>query len=352
MPTPGSALGWIASFGGVNFRSVAQLSDQVLAWSKRLPRDIEVVVGVPRSGLLVANLLALYRNIPLTDVRGLFEGRSNARGRFFPPTPEELADQSTTGEPGEFLSRPRSVLVVDDSIWSGGTMRGVRAAIESQRLPHSVRYAAMYATDTSVDAVDFHGEVLDTPRVFEWNLFRNAMMAEACLDMDGVLCDDPDGDENDDGPNYERFLCDASPRLLPGMPVGWIVTARLERYRPQTEAWLARHGVEYGQLLMLDYPDGATRRRMGTHSAFKADAYRRTGARLFLESSVRQAVEIAELARRDVICTDTMQLVRPGHRPVSRASKPVNRVSPQRRLLRRVLDQRTRDAMRRVAPWK
>ena len=36
----------------MNFRNISQLSDQILDWSKRLPRDIDVVVGIPRSGLL------------------------------------------------------------------------------------------------------------------------------------------------------------------------------------------------------------------------------------------------------------------------------------------------------------
>lgn len=333
----------------MNFRSVAQLSDQVLSWSKRLPRDIDVIVGVPRSGLLVANLLALYRNLPLTDVRGLIEGRCNARGRFRPPTIDEITSGDIAGEADDILARPRSVLVVDDSIRSDRTMAKLRAALDGHDLGHSLRYAAMYATDTSVDAVDFHGEVLDTPRIFEWNVFRNALLERSCVDMDGVLCVDPESDENDDGPGYEAFLRDAQPLFLPGKPVGWVVTSRLERYRPQTEAWLEHHKVAHRNLLMLDYPDGATRRQMGTHSAFKADVYRRTGAMLFLESSVRQSIEIAELARKDVVCTDTMQLIRPGHRPVSRSTRPRNAAVPvHRRLVRRVLDPGTRKAIRRV----
>ena len=44
----------------MNYRSVASLDRLVLEWLCRLPRDLDVIVGVPRSGMLVANLLALH----------------------------------------------------------------------------------------------------------------------------------------------------------------------------------------------------------------------------------------------------------------------------------------------------
>ena len=44
----------------VEYRTVAQLDDAVVSWLGDLPRDIDIVAGVPRSGLLVANLLALH----------------------------------------------------------------------------------------------------------------------------------------------------------------------------------------------------------------------------------------------------------------------------------------------------
>ena len=57
-------------------------------------------------------------------------------------------------------------------------------------------------------------------------------------------------------------------------------------------------------------------------AAWKADVYRRTGASLFIESDVRQAVEIATLARKDVLCIDTMQMIRPGTVPTPRPAEP------------------------------
>lgn len=331
----------------MNFRSVAQLSDQIVNWSKTLPRDLEVVVGIPRSGLLAANLLALYRNLPLADLDGFLEGRCISAG-------------STRGNPlaaeGEdpdeaFLAEPRSVLVLDDSVRSGGTVRQVRARIEAAGLPHRVRYGAVYVLPEATDAVDYYCEELHAPRAFEWNVLNHHTLRTSCVDMDGVLCYDPDGHENDDGERYLDFLRTTPPLLRPPYPIGHIVTNRLERYRPETEAWLHENGIEYGELIMLDYPDGATRRQMNAYSAHKAQAYRRTGAALFIESDVRQAVEIAALAKKDVLCIDTMQLITPGSLPVARPGWPLEpppAPSLPLRIARRVIPGPAKEGLRRL----
>lgn len=328
----------------MNFRSVAQLSDQVLAWSKRLPPDLDVIVGIPRSGLLVATLLATYRNLPLTDVDGLLEGRCFRTGHVKPNS------VNGRGAPDDahlrVLEQPRRVLVVDDTISTGESFHRVKKRIEAAGLPHRISYGAVYALPDKTDAVDYYQEILHAPRIFEWNLLHHQfILPNACVDMDGVLCHDPPEGDDDDGERYLRFLTGARPLVRPTAEIGWIVTSRLEKYRPQTEAWLAEHGVKYRNLVMLDYPDAASRRSMRIYSANKAHIYRETGAQLFIESNIRQAVEIAALARKDVLCIDTMQLITPGALPVGRPvahfgdrSEP----SPVRKMARRLLSSKAR----------
>ena len=326
----------------MNFRSVAQLSDRVLTWSKRLPRDIDVVVGVPRSGLLPANLLAVYRNLPLADIDGFLAGRCLATGRT-------KIGSLGSGSVETFLDAPRSALIVDDSVGSGGTMRAVRQRVEDAGLAHRVRYAAVYVDPERAGDVDFHAEPLHFPRVFEWNLLQNLALRNACVDIDGVLCHDPNSHENDDGERYREFLRTAPPLLYPQITIGWLVTSRLEKYRAETEAWLDAHEVRYRQLVMLEYPDQDTRMRMATHAAHKAQVYRDSGAELFLESNVRQAVEIATLSGKDVLCIDTMQMVSPGALPVARpplALADVHVPSLPRRLAAEYLPEGAKDALR------
>ena len=58
----------------MNYRSVNDLNHCIVANLHRLPRDIDLVVGIPRSGVLAASLIALHLNLPLVDLDGFIEG--------------------------------------------------------------------------------------------------------------------------------------------------------------------------------------------------------------------------------------------------------------------------------------
>lgn len=287
----------------MQYRTVAQLDDAVVSWLGALPRDIDLVAGVPRSGLLVANLLALHLNVPMTDVAGLVEGRVIQAGARYKGS-----------DPHQFLSKPRHVLVVDDSVCSGSAMQRVKETIRAAALPHRVTYAAVYMSpEVRFDShVDLYRELVAMPRVFEWNLMHSTVLSNCCMDIDGVLCLDPTEEENDDGARYERFLRFTPALMLPTAPVGWLVTSRLEKYRELTEEWLARHNVRYGELRMMQYPDMAARRAARAYASFKSEIYEETGAWLFIESDARLSAQIATLSGRSVFCTETREMLPPG----------------------------------------
>lgn len=282
----------------MNYRSVTDLNDLIVQWMSTLPRDIDVIVGVPRSGLMVGNLLALHLNLPLTDVDGLIEGKTFGGG-------ERLQNRRGLRS----LKESCHVLVVDDSIWTGGQLGGVRRRIEEAGLTHRISYAVAYAKPGAEHLIDFVGETVPLPRCFEWNVMhQRQLLSMSCVDIDGVLCHDPPDEDNDDADRYRQFLIEAPPLYLPTETVGWLVTCRLEKYRPETEEWLARHGVKYEELRMMPYRTQAERQAADAYSSYKAAIYRQTGARLFIESSVRQATEIAVLSERPVFCIETREM--------------------------------------------
>jgi uncharacterized HAD superfamily protein len=121
--------------------------------------------------------------------------------------------------------------------------------------------------------------------------------------MDGILCEDPREDQNDDGDRYLEFLRTATPRFIPRVMVGHIVTSRLGKYRKETEQWLAEHGVQYGALHMLEGVTAEERRRRRLHAVFKADVFQRyPEAWFFVESDPSQAAEITNRTGRSVYC--------------------------------------------------
>ena len=325
----------------MEYRTVAQLDDAVVSWLGDLPRDIDIVAGIPRSGLLVANLLALHLNIPMTDVAGLLEGRVIQSGARFKGS-----------DPRRFLRTPRHVLIVDDSVCSGAAMQKVRTQLAVAGLPHRISYAAVYmAPEARLDRhVDLYREIVPMPRVFEWNLMHGTVLANSCMDIDGVLCLDPTDEENDDSHEYLRFLRDTPALLLPSAPVGWLVTSRLEKYRAQTLEWLARHNVRFGELRMMQYPDMAARRAAKAYAQFKANVYVETGAWLFVESDAHVAVQIAQLCGKSVFCTETREMLGPGDSPSpARRTPPAQEpaLSAALRATARAMRQRLRGAYRR-----
>ncbi len=279
----------------MKFKTIANLSQDIQVLIPKLPTDLDLVVGIPRSGLIVANLLSVYLNLPLTDVAGLCEKRIFKTGLRFK---KEIS-----------FKEIRKVLVVDDTINSGASMEKVRSLIESTKPGYKIYYAAIYATPEVRKRVDFYTELLDYPRCFEWNIMHHELLERSCMDLDGILCRDPTDDENDDGERYRHFLINVEPLIKPTVEIGWIVTCRLEKYRSLTEEWLKKQGIRYKQLVMMNLPDKATRIALGNYAQFKAQAYKSTNATLFIESSIEQASEIARISEKDVICTNPSQLI-------------------------------------------
>ena len=153
--------------------------------------------------------------------------------------------------------------------------------------------------------MDLFARLLPPPHLFEWNLFNRQQSQALALDMDGVLCEDFVGNE-ENAEEYLSFLERTRPRWLPRRhEVPLIVTARLERYRPQTLLWLARYGVRVRQLVMGPWRTIDERRQGFDAGQFKGQAFAASSCRLFVESDERQARAIFEASGRPVLCAST-----------------------------------------------
>jgi orotate phosphoribosyltransferase len=273
----------------LHFKSLSDLNRDVFRLSAHLTRSIDVVVGVPRSGLLAANMFALHFDRPLADVDGFLAGRTLMK---------------------DIPDRPR-VLVLDDSVGSGQSMREVKSKVASAGFEADWVFGAVYVRPDSAHEVDVYTEVVPTPRVFEWNIMRNDVLARSCVDIDGVLCRDPLDQENDDGECYLDFLSGVPANFQMSQRIGCLVTNRLERYRAETEAWLSRNGIQYDRLVMGHYPNAAARREAGRHGVDKAHVYKDSPYELFIESSRWQAEQIAQISGKSVYCMDDHVMIYP-----------------------------------------
>ena len=281
----------------VNYRSTAQLAHLVASNIHRIPRNVDVIAGIPRSGLLAGNLIALAVNKPLTDVDGLCEGRFLAAG-----------DSRMTADLRQVFSPAscKTALIVDDSVASGRSMESARTKLEAARLPYHLIYCAIFVTRQTRMQVDLYFEVCPIPRMFEWNFIHHPYLAECCVDLDGVICLSPPR-----VPPQAGFTGHARPRFLPTQRIGCIVTSRSERCRGEVEEWLRVHEVKYDELAMLNVRDAQGKGTPSMHGRFMAEVFRESPAALFIENDRHLAMEIAYLSGKHALCVDTQELFAP-----------------------------------------
>jgi hypoxanthine phosphoribosyltransferase/uncharacterized HAD superfamily protein len=286
----------------VNFVNYAQMHQDVREWAPTLGK-VKCIAGIPRSGMLVASTLGLQLNVPVVSVYDLLDP-----SRLYPQLQLRRGDRDIAG----------SLLVIDDTCATGGTLRNWRNTLELEGW-EDIKYGAMYALDAKTDGLDFHHQLISWPRRFEWNVFHSRSAQLGLFDMDGVLCEDecpefgpqPDpGDPKFD--EWDNYLATKKPLYIPSVPILGVVTSRLERDRRVTEDWLARHGVQYGQLHMTPYKSAADRRKAGRHGYDKATVYKKYGnTQLFFESSEKQSRQIAEVSGRAVLWVGGMEVIMP-----------------------------------------
>lgn len=275
------------------FVSTAQLMQDAAILASRLPDDTAHIIGVARSGLCVAAMVAMLLHRPLSILRHSFRDVIPAGHGW-----------RLTGETGPDGGR---VVVIDDTVMTGNSFRDNLPVVTSV-YPGALS-AAIYVNPAASIKPDIWVHDLKWPHLLEWNLFNSVLSQQLSCDFDGILCHDcPPGDD-DDGPRYARFLATARPLYLPRrttLPL--IVTARLEKYRQQTEDWLRRHNVTVDRLVMGPWATLAERSQADI-AEFKAKHFAEFQKEkhtvrppLFIESDPGLAQRIARAAKGVVVC--------------------------------------------------
>jgi hypothetical protein len=268
----------MASIDPDTFVTLEQLARDTAALAAMLPPDVDAVVAIARSGLLVGGPLATLRHVPLYTV-------SRQRGVLNPGHGVRLDNGQV----------PRHVALVDDTAAHGREMAAnlptVRAAFPNAAVTRTVVYCAPQARR----AVDLCVAIYPGAHYLAWN-WCNAGHGAACgYDFDGILCAD----------DSDRPLC--LPRRL---AVPLVVTGRHESARGVTEAWLARWGVRVERLVMRDF-DAPDVFDVEEIARFKARHYRESACTLFAESDPAQAQTIADRSGKPVLCPQAGRVLRP-----------------------------------------
>lgn len=288
--------------GVPRFVSSAQMQEDIKTLVSMVPSNITAIAGVARSGLSVATMVSMYLHLPMLTIRQ----NSN--------DVQQTGNGWRLGGRQHVEPKTQSILIIDDTVMTGNSLRAVQPLIEKQF--GNAMTAAVYVNPLAVKKPDIHAVDLPWPHLLEWNLFNSVLSPNMATDFDGILCRDCPRGSDDDGPKYLDFIENAQPLYVSRKAtIPLIVTARIEKYRPQTNAWLARWGIKCKQLVM--HPAKTLRERQKDNiAAYKArhfiawaKIHRASPPPLgFIESEDQQAKEIARISKLMVICPSTARV--------------------------------------------
>lgn len=247
----------------MNFVSYNQLVKDCKALAREI-ENVDCIIGIPRSGVLPASLLALELNCKLAV------------------TTHNNLLILTGGDRDNGISN--NCLIIDDSTDSGKTLDYFH------NLFPNYQCMAIYG---SLDSKYASYKKVENPRVFEWNLMSSATLNYTCMDIDGILCDDHTSTDI----NYLRSL---KAHYKPKFAVHSLVTGRLEEYREVTEQWLGKNNIVYNNLIMRKSDKTPA-------EVTKANYYKTSDCTLFIESSDFQAKEIFKRTKRPVLAFENMK---------------------------------------------
>lgn len=283
----------------MNFRTISDLNNLIINNLARIPDNIDLIVGVPRSGMVPAYFIALNLNLPCVDVNALLNNQKI-----------ECGNTKRRDNWVKYCSEAKNILIVEDSINSGKSILEVKNRLKEVDYNQNITYMAVYASEKSCEMVDIYLEKLAQPRMFEWNYMHHGLLKYACFDIDGVLCEDPTEEQNDDGERYIEFIRNAKVRFKPTYKIGTLVTCRLEKYRAETEMWLKKNEIEYDKLIMMNLKTKEERIACGNHGQFKGEIYKSIkDAVIFVESDFSQAKIIADKSRKLVYCVENQTVL-------------------------------------------
>jgi len=263
-----------------NYRNFNYVNALIMNNLERIPEDIDLIVSIPRSGLLIGTLIAEYTNKASTDLFSYLADVDNYKlnaGSFAPASSVKTA---------------LNILLVDDSMGVGITMDKAKDLVRKKNPTCKITTCVGWVEPFSTNKVDIYFSIL-RDQFFPWSVLKRGI-SDACCDIDGVLTEDVPTEFDDDGEKYINFLKNQKPKFRPDRKIHTLVTGRLEKYRAITEEWLRQHNVQYGNLIMLNLPNKQEKMKQDTGN-FKAEVFRKSGLQLFIESDFREGNVIKSL---------------------------------------------------------
>lgn len=288
----------------MKYITLNDLSETIRKNIWKIPRDIDFIIGIPRSGMIAASIISSYLNVPLIDVNSFIAGLEPTGG-------------ARLGYFNYNHHKTNKVLVIDDTVSSGRSMTEQKKKISEHGGELEFIYMCVYLEGWGEKVIDLYLEDVRkytknfTEIVYyEWNIFQHHSdeMKKFLFDIDGVFCLDPPDERNEE--EYIKYIKNATPLFIPRTKIGGIITYRINKNKEITRKWLDDNGIMYNELITFNANSWDERHKSGiSPEKYKGEYYKQhNNYKLFIESSDYQAKRIAEISSKPVYCVETNKL--------------------------------------------
>ena len=284
----------------IHYVTNAELCDEIRKNIWKIPHDISGVICIPRGGLFCGTIVAEFLHVPIYTVDSFLNGTSLGTGA--------AGENMRTIQSGKFL-------VIDDSISSGASMSEAYNKLGGSGFIYCAAAADMSMKPKWPIVPDIILCEIPEFRLFEMNLFRSGWISRTVLDIDGVLCRDPEYGLDLDENRYIEHIRRARPLMPLSYPALALCTSRLYKYYEDTAYWCNENNIRYNMLYMSDIPSVEDRIRLIDDPIVKDmkanvySSYHPDDAILFIESSLNEANHIYGKTGRPVLCMETNEVI-------------------------------------------
>lgn len=282
----------------MQFITYSQLVQDIRDNIYKIPNDIDVIVGVPRSGMIPTLIIAEYLNKKCVDLDSFLDNKY----------------AYSMGLRGDYVRDGKSnkVLVLDDTCCTGSAMNRVKEKLKDFSQNFEIIYGCIYCEQPeSKNNIDIYLKDVSNNNLViqEWNILHRYhwLNQRSIWDIDGLVCKEPPDETNTI--EYEQYISNAVPMIIPSSPIAAFCTYRLEKYRQVTQEWLQKYNVPYNQLIMFPSENSVQRNNWVSPSQYKSEIYLNLQyCVLFVESDDYQAQEIYNITHKNVFCYSTGKL--------------------------------------------
>lgn len=263
----------------MSFKSYETISNYIFNNLYKIPENIDLVVGIDRSGMIIALMIANYLHKNAISFDEFIDNNFN-------------------------IDNIKNVLITDDTVVRGNTLRQIEKKVKSLNKFDNlnIKFLAVYSCTQDVKVSDVIMGYNNT--WFQFCLFYNGSMTSVSMyQIQGNLCRKPTKEEMQDEEKYLDYINNVKPYQRPNKKsISCIITDRPEKYRKQTQEWLKKYNYKYNKLIMMP-------QNINDKVKYKGQIYKNSSEKLYISNNKKQSIEINKIANKQVLCTQTMQII-------------------------------------------